>query len=57
MRRSYTVLDQLLEGAVDAGLLAAAPNARTRLPRRERYEARFLTATELDHLAAAIRAP
>ncbi len=51
-----TVLDQLLEGAVDAGLLAAA-NARTRLPRRERYEARFLTATELEHVAATIRPP
>jgi len=57
VRRSYTILDQLLESAVDAGLLAAAPNARTRLPRRERYEARFLTATELEHLAATIRPP
>jgi len=55
VRRSYTVLDQLFEGAVDAGLLAAAPNARTRLPRRERYEARFLTATELEHLAVTGR--
>ena len=57
VRRTYTILAQLLEGAVDAGLLAAAPTSRIRLPRRERYEARFLTAEELEHLAEAIREP
>ena len=57
VRRTYTVLAQLLDAAVDAGLLAAAPTSRIRLPRRERYEARFLTADELEHLAEVIREP
>ena len=57
VRRTYTILAQLLDAAVDAGLLAAAPTSRIRLPRRERYEARFLTAEELEHLAEVIREP
>ena len=57
VRRSYTVLSQLLGSAMDAGLVTAAPTGRIRLPRPQRYEARFLTPDELEHLAGIIRAP
>jgi integrase len=57
VRRCYTILAQLLDAAVDAGLLAVAPTGRVRLPRRVRYEARFLTAAELERLADTIREP
>lgn len=54
VRRSFTVLSQVLDAAVDAGLIAINPAHRTRLPRRERYEARFLTPDELELLAETI---
>ncbi len=57
VRRSYTVLTQLLGSAVDARLIAAAPTGRVRLPRPQRYEARLLTPDELEHLANTLRVP
>jgi integrase len=54
VRRSYTVLAQLLEAAVEMGLLAVSPAVRVRLPRISRAEMRFLTPVELERLAAAI---
>jgi len=57
VRRCYTILAHLLGPAADAGILAAAPTSRIGLPRPQRYEARFLTAVELEHLANVIRSP
>jgi len=54
VRRSYTVLHQILGFAVDEGLLPASPAQRVRLPRPRRYEARFLTPDELEALENAI---
>lgn len=54
VRRSFTVLSQVLGAAVDAGQLATNPAARARLPRREHHEARFLTPDELEALADTI---
>ena len=54
VRRSYTVLAQLLGAAVEMGLLEASPSARVRLPRVARPEMRFLTPVELERLAAVI---
>ena len=54
MRCSYTILAQVLDAAVDMGLIAASPAARVRLPRVPRAEMRFLTPVELEVLAAAI---
>lgn len=48
IRRAFTVLDQLLDAGVDAGLIRTNPAARVRLPRVERAEMRFLTPTELE---------
>jgi len=57
VRRSHTVLAQLLASAMDAGLLAAAPTGSACLPRAQRHEARLLTPDELEHLASTIRPP
>ena len=54
VRCSYTILAQVLDAAVDMGLIAASPAARVRLPRVPRAEMRFLTPVELEVLAAAI---
>jgi integrase len=57
VRRSYTVLAQVLEAAVEMGLLAASPAARARLPRVTRSEMRFLNPVELEALAGVIDRP
>jgi len=54
VQRSFTVLRQVLDFAVDTRALSANPSDRTRLPRRQRFEARFLTADELEHLASTV---
>jgi len=54
IRRAFTILDQLLDSAVDSGLIATNPAARVRLPRIDRPEMRFLTPTELELLAETI---
>jgi integrase len=54
VRRAFTIVDQLLDAAVDAGHIPANPAARVRLPRIERTETRFLTPDELEQLAAGI---
>ena len=54
VRRVFTILDQLLDSAVDTGLIAVNPAARVRLPRISRVEMRFLTPVELELLADTI---
>jgi integrase len=54
VQRSFSVLRQVLDVAVDSGLLAANPASRVRLPRPQRFEAHFLTPDELELLASAI---
>jgi integrase len=54
VQRSFTVLRQVLDVAVDSGLLAANPASRVRLPRPQRFEAHFLNPDELELLASAI---
>lgn len=54
MRRTFTVLDQLLDAAVDRGLVATSPASGSRLPRPIGHEARFLTPPELERLATVI---
>jgi len=54
VQRSFTVLRQVLDLAVDTRALSVNPSDRTRLPRRQPFEARFLTADELEHLASTV---
>ncbi|MCU1495996.1 MAG: Phage integrase [Acidimicrobiaceae bacterium] len=54
VQRSFTVLRQVLDFAVDIRALNRNPSDRTRLPRRQRFEAKFLTADELEHLASTV---
>ena len=54
VQRSFSVLRQVLDVAVDSGLLAANPASRVRLPRPQRFEAHFLTPDELELLASVI---
>ena len=54
VQRSFTVLRQVLDFAVDTRALSVNPSDRTRLPRRQRFEARFLTVDELELLASTI---
>ncbi len=54
VQRSFTVLRQVLDHAVDTRALSVNPSDRTRLPRRQRFEARFLTADELEYLASTV---
>ncbi len=54
VQRSFTVLRQVLDFAVDTRGLSVDPSERTRLPRRQRFEARFLTPDELERLASMI---
>ena len=54
VQRSFTVLRQVLGFAMDGRLLAANPSDRTRLPRRQPFEAHFLTPDELELLASSI---
>src|SRR5271155_3578606 len=55
VRRTYTVLDQLLSVAVERGIIAASPAKGVKLPRIVRTEAHFLTPVELERLASAIQ--
>jgi integrase len=57
VRRVFTILDQLLDAAVDDNLIVANPAARARLPRISRAEMRFLTPVELEVLADTIAVP
>jgi len=54
VQRSFTVLRQVLDVAVDSGLLAPNPASRVRRPRPQRFEAHFLTPDELELLASSI---
>ncbi|HZT66035.1 MAG TPA: site-specific integrase [Acidimicrobiales bacterium] len=54
VRRAFTILDQLLDATVDAGVLMANPAARVRLPRVSHPEMGFLTPAELEVLADTI---
>ena len=54
VQRSFTILRQVLDFAVDVRAVSVNPSDRTRLPRRQRFEARFLTADELEHLASTV---
>ena len=57
VQRSFTVLRQLLDFAVDNRLLSVNPSERIILPRRKQFEARFLTPDELELLASTIDPP
>src|SRR4030095_2453203 len=48
------LLDKVLAAAVDAGYLAQTPCRSVPLPKIEPEEMRFLTPTEIDHLAKVI---
>jgi integrase len=50
----FTILERLLDSAVDTGLIAVNPAARARLPRVSRAEMRFLTPVERELMADAI---
>ena len=54
VQRSFTVLRQLLDFAVDNRLVSVNSSERIVLPRRKQFEARFLTPDELELLAATI---
>jgi len=51
------VLKQVLDAAVDAGMLASNPAAGLRHPKVHAADKRFLTPAEIERLAQAIRAP
>ncbi len=57
IRQAYYLLRQILQLAVDAGVLAKTPCVGVRLPRMVRREMRFLTAAEVHRIAEAIREP
>jgi hypothetical protein len=52
--KTYQLLGKVLAAAVDAGYLAQTPCRNVPLPRVEREEMRFLTPTEIVHLAEVI---
>ena len=54
VRRTYTVLDQILATAVDRGIIGVNQARGIKLPRLVQAEAHFLTPVELERLAAAI---
>lgn len=54
VQKAYQTLSKILQGAVDAGLIAQSPCRRIGLPRVEREEMRFLTPAEISGLAEAI---
>jgi Phage integrase, N-terminal SAM-like domain len=56
-RKAYAVLAQVLESAVEGGLLARNAAAGIKLPKVQRKEMLFLSAVQVEALAAAIRAP
>jgi integrase len=57
LRHCHALLSTLLADAVTEGLLLANPCQGTRLPAAQRYEARFLTAPEVDRLLAVLDPP
>lgn len=54
VRRSFVILAEVLEAAVDGGLLPGNPARRARLPKLQRTEMRFLAPGELEALAEAL---
>ncbi|HEY4409285.1 MAG TPA: tyrosine-type recombinase/integrase, partial [Acidimicrobiia bacterium] len=54
VQKAYQTLSKILQGAVDAGLIALSPCRRIGLPRVEREEMRFLAPAEISALAEAI---
>ncbi len=54
VRRSHQLLGQLVDAAVTDGILKARPFGGVVLPRMTHEEMRFLTPTELEHLADVI---
>jgi integrase len=52
--KAYQLLGKVLAAAVDAGYLAQTPCRNVPLPKVEREEMRFLTPTEIVHLAEVI---
>lgn len=54
VQKAYQTLSKILQGAVDAGLIAQSPCRRIGLPRVEREEMRFLTPPEISTLAESI---
>ena len=52
--KTYQVFGKVMGGAVDAGYLAQTPCRNVPLPKVEREEMRFLTPTEIVHLAEVI---
>ena len=52
--KAAQLMGKIMRSAVQAGLLPVSPCDGVRLPRIERKEMRFLTASEVDGLAAAI---
>jgi len=57
IRNAHQVLSQILATAVEANRLARNPAKGVRLPRIIRREMHFLTAAQVEQLAAAIAAP
>jgi integrase len=56
-RKAYAVLAQVLESAVEGGLLARNAAAGMKLPKVQRKEMLFLSAVQVEALAVAIRPP
>jgi integrase len=56
-RHCHALLSTLLADAVTEGLLLANPCQGSRLPTAQRYDARFLTAPEVDRLLAVLDPP
>ena len=54
VRRNFTVLSQILDAAVDSGLIGTNPAKGAKLPRRQQEEAHFLDTAELEFLADTI---
>lgn len=51
---AYRMLARIMAAAVESGYLAQSPCRGVKLPHVEKSEMRFLTATELEHLAGAV---
>ncbi|MCB1245743.1 MAG: tyrosine-type recombinase/integrase family protein, partial [Acidimicrobiia bacterium] len=57
IRQAYFLVGQILGAAVASGYLAKSPCVGVKLPRMQVREMRFLTAEEVETLAASIREP
>ena len=53
IRNCYNVLAACMDAAVDEGLIGRNPARRVELPRQRPYDHRYLTARQVDRLAAA----